>query len=372
MISEREKYERFENYLKGTMDEASKTSFEEELGSNKSFYHEFLEYQKAHNLIFESRLLDIKHELQLIHASHLKVRRFWRNTGGIIFITGLLITAVLLYRTHNRENEEKPATVSNIRASDSLPEKYRQPVFTEHTNNKILEIQHKTDTPAIKIMPSAGISAGDVKDVNVIINHAVSPSITPDLDTLVIIKPASTDNESEKQMQSVNCDQVKINCDFSIEHTCAGRSQGKILFITQTLEGGVPPYEFSINNGASYFNHALFSNLPEGTYQLLIRDGNHCTSSIGLAGVVGYECDFRFAPGLGEVWEIPFISEKEGALKILSKDGKLLYVSEVGQYHKKQWDGRTINGDLLPLGVYLFIIELADGTIYNGTITVIK
>lgn len=377
MISEREKYERFENYLKGMMDEASRTSFERELGNDEQLYHEFMDYRQAHNLILESRLLDIRNELQTIHASHLKTRRLWRNTGGMFILTGLILTAIFLYTRHNIREDNKEGIASEAIISDSLQPAGNSDNTAELSglkNKHKPDMVQKTDTPQIIILPSADRHVSDaVKPVDIIINKKEElPALILNTDTSRVLKPVSKDKETKKQMSYTDCSQVEITCDFNAENTCAGRLQGKIVFLNQTLKGGVPPYEFSIDNGASYFNHALFINLQEGTYRLLIRDGNHCTSYIGSAEVVGYECDFRFAPGLGEVWDIPFINENEGVLRILSKEGKLLYVSEVGQYSRKQWDGRAQNGDLLPLGVYLFTIELANGTRYNGTVTIIK
>ncbi len=375
MISEREKYERFENYLKGTMDEVSKTSFEKELDNDKKLYQEFLEYRQAHNLIFESRLLDIKQELQSIHAYHLKVRRLWRNTGGIIIVTGLILTAIFLYKHFNIKKESSKDTVTDITASDSLQSGNNavgMSVDAIPAHKTITDRLNRPDTQTVRLLPSAEKQAViEAGPVNEIVKREI-PALLLKTDSVSAPVRVSQDDEMKKEKRFIDCEQVEIKCDFKIENTCAGRSEGKINFLNQTLKGGVPPYEFSINNGASYFNHALFINLQEGTYRLLIRDGNHCTSFIGSAEVVGYECDFRFAPALGEVWDIPFISENEGVLRILTKDGKLLYVSEVGQYSKKQWDGRAQNGDLLPLGVYLFAIELADGTRYNGTVTIIK
>ncbi len=376
MISEREKYERFENYLKGMMDEVSKTAFEKELGNDEKLYHEFIDYRQAHNLIFESRLLDIRQELQSIHTTHLKARRLWRNTGGIVIMAGLIITAVFLYNRYQIREEKIENTEPPVEISDSM-----QPAGNSGSQSVAAGLEHrdihhnarKTDTTALKILsPAEKTGTTITQPVDIIINKELSPDLILNTDTLKVHKAITNENEMKKPVSVTDCSQTEIKCDYNVESTCEGRSQGKIIFHNQTLKGGVPPYEFSINNGASYFNHALFINLQEGTYRLLIRDGNHCTSYIGTAEVAGYECDFRFAPSLGEVWDIPFINEHEGVLRIISKEGKLLYISEVGQYSKKQWDGRTQNGDILPLGVYMFTIELTNGTIYNGTVTIIK
>lgn len=53
---------------------------------------------------------------------------------------------------------------------------------------------------------------------------------------------------------------------------CNGESNGIISISTN---GGVPPYQYSINNGGSWQNSNLF-NVPAGNYTVSIRDANNC------------------------------------------------------------------------------------------------
>lgn len=48
--------------------------------------------------------------------------------------------------------------------------------------------------------------------------------------------------------------------------------------ITVTAAGGTPLYEYSINNGA-YQAVNIFSNLPSGSYNIKVRDGNLCITN---------------------------------------------------------------------------------------------
>lgn len=54
---------------------------------------------------------------------------------------------------------------------------------------------------------------------------------------------------------------------------CFGASTGGFSVHAQ---GGVPPYRYSINNGNTYQNDSLFTNLAAGVYNLLVRDANNC------------------------------------------------------------------------------------------------
>jgi len=64
-----------------------------------------------------------------------------------------------------------------------------------------------------------------------------------------------------------------INSVDLIHNTCPGDSAGQI---TINADPGV---EYSINNGTNYFPVNVFSNLPAGTYYVLIRDAGNCIAS---------------------------------------------------------------------------------------------
>ncbi len=60
---------------------------------------------------------------------------------------------------------------------------------------------------------------------------------------------------------------------------CFGDSNGTITIVAAN---GMGPYEYSIDNGATYQASGNFVNLPAGTYSIRVRDANNCeeTSSI--------------------------------------------------------------------------------------------
>jgi gliding motility-associated-like protein len=67
---------------------------------------------------------------------------------------------------------------------------------------------------------------------------------------------------------------------------CFGASTGEITFDVDPLNPGVPPYQYSIDNGSNYQSSNVFSNLSgDITYDVMIEDNNGCqyTSSIYLA-----------------------------------------------------------------------------------------
>lgn len=61
---------------------------------------------------------------------------------------------------------------------------------------------------------------------------------------------------------------LKINATYN---NPISDSDGGIIL---EVEGGNPPYQYSIDNGTTYFNFPIFSNLKFGTYVVLVRDVN--------------------------------------------------------------------------------------------------
>ncbi|MEL6925625.1 MAG: SprB repeat-containing protein, partial [Bacteroidota bacterium] len=47
--------------------------------------------------------------------------------------------------------------------------------------------------------------------------------------------------------------------------------------ITIGASGGAPPYDYSINGGATYITSGVFDNLSADTYTIIVRDANGCT-----------------------------------------------------------------------------------------------
>jgi len=58
---------------------------------------------------------------------------------------------------------------------------------------------------------------------------------------------------------------------------CHGDSSGRISI--DDVTGGVEPYQYSINNGADFFADPVFTNLPAGSYQTVVRDATGCEAS---------------------------------------------------------------------------------------------
>ncbi|MVM36644.1 hypothetical protein GO730_01440 [Spirosoma sp. HMF3257] len=58
--------------------------------------------------------------------------------------------------------------------------------------------------------------------------------------------------------------------------TCSGATNGSI---SVTATGGSGSYQYSRDNGATYQTSSTFSDLAAGPYQVVVKDGNNCTTT---------------------------------------------------------------------------------------------
>lgn len=61
-----------------------------------------------------------------------------------------------------------------------------------------------------------------------------------------------------------------------VNETCAGSADGSI---TSYPYGGVLPYQFSIDNGATYQSSPTFNGLTAGSYDIILLDNNGCSDT---------------------------------------------------------------------------------------------
>jgi gliding motility-associated-like protein len=69
-----------------------------------------------------------------------------------------------------------------------------------------------------------------------------------------------------------------INSVTDKDISCFDAADGSISI---SVSGGVPPYEYSVDNQASWGSDSLIEGLGPGTYDLFVRDANLCTPSAG-------------------------------------------------------------------------------------------
>ncbi len=65
--------------------------------------------------------------------------------------------------------------------------------------------------------------------------------------------------------------------EFSTDLKCFQDASGEISI---TANGGTSPYEYSLDNGASFVSTSVFSNLSADLYNIVVKDDNNCSKNI--------------------------------------------------------------------------------------------
>jgi gliding motility-associated-like protein len=128
------------------------------------------------------------------------------------------------------------------------------------------------------------------------------------------------------------------------------------------MTSGYGIYEFS-TDGIHYQDSNVFTGLPDGTYNVYVRDRNGCGTVEGEVFLLMYPKYFTpNGDGYHDTWNINF-SYSEPGLKVnlFDRYGKFLKVLD----HLASWDG-LYGGHELPADDYWFVVTRKDGKEYRG------
>jgi len=172
--------------------------------------------------------------------------------------------------------------------------------------------------------------------------------------------------------------QIAEPAEISIAEThqdasCPDESDGSI---TLTLTGGTPPYAVLWSDANPAQNR---TDLPQGTYSLIVTDGNGCNKPLDIdIGVTGtFNCVVVpdiITPnndGFNDKWVMKNIDlYPDAEVLIYNRWGELVFRTK--NILADPWDG-TFKGKLVPTDSYHYILYLNDGSKpKSGVISVIR
>jgi hypothetical protein len=162
-----------------------------------------------------------------------------------------------------------------------------------------------------------------------------------------------------------------------VQESCTDLPRGRITCDTTTVEGGVPPYRFSLNSGLSFTKAGQFEHLSPGIYYLTIADKTGCQFTLAQAFEVrAVACNvpktYAFAPEQGETCKFSFPENSTGTLWIFNRAGILVYRAAVRGGFTDEWNGQSNQGVAVTMGSYRFTFQDEKGRNTGGTITLVK
>lgn len=156
--------------------------------------------------------------------------------------------------------------------------------------------------------------------------------------------------------------------------------QGQSVTLVPTFTGSITSYIWS---PAAYLsNHTIPSPVAappaSTTYTLLVTDGNGCSSSDAVtitvtedpnADIIIYNTFTPNTDGVNDTWYIENIDHfSDNYLQIFNRNGHLVYEK---QGYNNEWDGKYY-GNELPAATYYYVLDLKDGRILKGDVTIIR
>lgn len=155
------------------------------------------------------------------------------------------------------------------------------------------------------------------------------------------------------------------------ELTCKDIADAQIEAFPTGGNGGFT-YLWENDNETTYF----IDEIPFGTYGLQVTDMLGCVKDTSFivpeSDVPCLNPPTAFTPqgdGYNDIWFLEKIELYPKAdIKIFNQWGTIVYKSTG---YQEPWDGR-FNGRKLPAGTYYYRIEIEDGVIYSGPVTIVR
>ena len=385
-----ERYELIEKYLKGILSEAEENSFRKLLAENPGMETEIQRHRELLQLLEVNSELSLKEDLNKIHRAHL-MRKFGRN-GLRNLIVPVVLLAVLIaflisyhYSKYNRQQHSaaiaKDTSLSghDPLSSVEIPPLPRSSVTAPSSQNTRPESTHKQWRVTQK-KETAQIIKGQYTAKN----DTTTPTTNPLQALPQTLPPAVSPEKTRKSEPTIKESLPAVNIDScssdsvtagvaAVVASCSQSATGSISLDKDHISGGQPPYMISIDGKKHFYNEFTFTDLPSAKYPVWIKDHRNCLYDLGDFFVPAKPCVVEdiFSPNKGERWEIPNYGGA-GHLRIYTPAGRIVYELQLESQQTYYWDGLTINGQSLPMGVYPFTIDMDSGEKVVGNVTVVK
>lgn len=371
MSSLRASFEKIDEYLSGKLSGQELAEFKDMMEKHESLAEEVRLQQLANEAIVELNLADLRKDLKRISLKERTLSRY--KIFGSIAAAVILISGITYFMLSNKtdefeaksENFANPASVeSPLPLNTKLAEK---PGTAPHPLTSEIANQEKSNIGQIaEIMLATSDS------------HKLTDSVIRPSETISYSNNVATEPKAEKiketnigQSSVIPCKADVIDAFIHIEPACKDqKGSGKITIDLASVKGGKPGYQFSLNGGTDYQAFPVFEDLASGPAQLLIKDAQGCISRKHLT-IPEKNCfkEVIIYPLKGETWTAPVIS-KENVITISDLQGQVQFEYNYSDSDNFTWDGKTNDGQDLPMGQYYYTIKGDKGNIINGYISI--
>lgn len=355
--------EQFERYSKGQMNVLEQQLFESKLASDERLRHQLELSQIVDQMIVGEQALKLKEQMR-------KDLDKPRSTRGLYFLVIALLGSVgiatycfttLQNTTKSAEKEAQKDIIHTQTPAiiTKAPEAIHLPATPKHKATIARTVPIAPSSPLVDVQPTAPLAIDSVP----MLTTPFQP-IQNDLKHPTAVAPTQSDP----------CIGVRGQVSIRTVPSCIGKENGELYISTDAVHGATAPITFELGERTS--TSTAFDHLAAGTYSTRIYDAKHCHITAPNEVVItmkncAQQTHYVFNPEHDLAWNIPYTSEKEAInVRILEKSGKLFYQSQVIHGLPAEWKGESTTGASLGMGLYLYTVEYADGSIEEGTLLV--
>jgi hypothetical protein len=354
-----------EKYLDGEMSFQEKLHFEGELKRNEQLASELAYYRLAHSAIIKNKLSTVHENVQLARkeyeAAQRKQKLYKTSALAILAILGISVCGYFTFFFSETKSGNKPPVI----VSDSSTS-----VLQENKTGKISDKQNVSKSLGSEELPSPRINVSTTSENALVPIKNVDSQVRNEKNVLakdsVQAKQASVPNLNQQSTDP--CLGITITFQLFEKESCIGKISGEIS--VAKCEGGTKPYSYALSNGEQN-KRGVFLNVESGEYTIQAKDKYGCESQAKSVRIKAVHCqvDLYLDPSANSpvVFQAYPVS---GILTIHDKGGNLLFKSTKAANSDFEWNGESENTKLAP-GYYLFIIKYEDGTVQNGSVTIL-
>lgn len=353
-------YEKIDLYLEGKLSESALHAFENQLQADTSLQSKLASVKLTNELVMNHQLLALKarmqNEMKDIPFEPTKPNIKLKVAGFIGLISMSIIGLYWWFGIKTPITAIKKAVITN--SSNAIGTTKSPPIQTTVVNPTQPRIE-SISPEATSVQTPTQVQAEEL-----IVNTTTSHEPTSaNLKTAQTPLPNTIDNNP--------CVGVVLQSHVRTSPTCTDNATGEISF--EGIKNGKTPYQFSINNGNVFTNNAHFTHLQAGEYKLSVKDAHGCQTTMPSVQISTKEChkeitNFAFNPQYHETFQFPIKEGQAGTIQIYTRTGSLVYEAKL--IDVSSWDGTQTNGSIATAGLYKYLIELTDGSIKKGTVTI--
>jgi hypothetical protein len=374
-------YEWIDRYLNGELKGNELSDFTNKLTSDGDFSALVQNQKAANDIILGNRLSAVKQMMD----ENFKSTDTKNNTatkwglGGLLGVS-VLISGILYFSdntvipissfsstTVSNNIVETQKQSSNILASkpdEKLHEEVFHPLY-----EKINKPSSADRTLLLDVQKSSDNATNTTTER---INQSIHPT---SVDTIQIKNQVLTTPINIQKHDL--CLGVVIEAILTVDAACTNKTDGEIHIIENSIKGGQSPYTYIlINKSHDTMRQKTtdFVSLSAGQHTLFFKDANNCFSTYKKPLYVNEKsCKQEaqsFSPSAGEHFNYPESDNSDAQITIYNRGGQTVYKTNLSKGISQFWDGTNRNGQLLPTGMYIYIIEYFSGNRETGEVVI--